>query len=69
MPTSAPAPDDLYRQLQRHLDKMPVPYPATASGVELRILKQLFSEQDARLTLCLSAIPERLKTIRRRVTP
>jgi NAD-dependent dihydropyrimidine dehydrogenase PreA subunit len=61
--------DDLYRALQRHLDKMPVPYPATASGVELRILKQLFPPEDARLTLCLAAIPEKLSTIRRRVRP
>jgi ferredoxin len=61
--------DDLYRALQQHLDKMPVPYPATESGVELRILKQLFPPEDARLALCLAAIPEKLTTIRRRVRP
>ena len=61
--------DDLYRALQRHLDRMPVPYPATESGVELRILKRLFSPEDARLTLCLAAIPEKLATIQRRVKP
>jgi len=33
------ADDELYRSLQRHLDRMPVPYPATESGVELRILR------------------------------
>jgi hypothetical protein len=32
---------DVYRRLQRHLDELPVGYPATASGVELRILKRL----------------------------
>ena len=46
---------------------MPVPFPATESGVELRILRHLFSPEDARLALCLSAIPERLASIRRRL--
>ena len=58
--------DELYRALQRHLDRMPVPFPATESGVEIRILKQLFTPDEARLALCLSAIPETLGTIHRR---
>ena len=57
---------ELYRALQRHLDRMPVPYPATESGVEIRILKQLFTPDEARLALCLSAIPETLGPIHRR---
>jgi ferredoxin len=59
--------DELYRCLQQHLDRMPVPFPATESGVELRILKHLFSPDDAQLALCLSAIPERLASIHRRL--
>ena len=58
--------EELYRELQRHLDRMPVPYPATESGVEIRILQQLFTPEEARLALCLSAIPEPLETIHRR---
>lgn len=58
--------DELYRALQRHLDRMPVPYPATESGVEIRILKQLFTPDEAGLALRLSAIPETLGTIHRR---
>jgi Na+-translocating ferredoxin:NAD+ oxidoreductase subunit B len=58
--------DEIYRALQRHLDRMPVPYPATESGVELRILKRLFTPDEARLALRLSAIPETLGTIHRR---
>ncbi len=57
---------DLFRALQRHLDHMPVPYPATESGVEIRILKQLFTPEEARVALCLSAIPEPLAAIHRR---
>ena len=67
MPAPSPAPDDdLYRALQQHLDRMPVPYPATESGVELSILRRLFSPEDARLALCLGVIPESLATIHRR---
>ncbi|HKH97854.1 MAG TPA: 4Fe-4S dicluster-binding protein [Candidatus Sulfotelmatobacter sp.] len=58
--------DEIYRALQRHLDRMPVPYPATDSGVEIRILQRLFTPAEARLALCLSAIPEPLATIHRR---
>jgi Na+-translocating ferredoxin:NAD+ oxidoreductase subunit B len=58
--------DELYRALQRHLDRMPVPYPATESGVEIRILRLLFTPDEARLALRLSAIPETLGTIHRR---
>jgi H+/Na+-translocating ferredoxin:NAD+ oxidoreductase subunit B len=61
------ADDEVYRALQRHLDRMPVPYPATESGVELRILKQLFTPEEAQLALHLSAIPEPTKTIHRRI--
>jgi Na+-translocating ferredoxin:NAD+ oxidoreductase subunit B len=67
MPAPVHAPDDdLYRSLQRHLDRMPVPYPATESGVELSILRRLFSPEDARLALHLSMIPEPLAAIHRR---
>jgi len=59
--------DEPYRALQRHLDRMPVPYPATESGVELRILKRLFTPEEAQLALCLSTIPESPTTIHRRV--
>jgi Na+-translocating ferredoxin:NAD+ oxidoreductase subunit B len=61
--------DDVYRQLQRHLDRAPVGFPATESGVELRILRALFSEEQAALALELSAFPEPLATILARVQP
>lgn len=62
-----PMPDqDLYRRLQVHLDRMPVGFPATASGVEIRILKRLFTSEEARVVLALSALPEPLHTIARR---
>jgi electron transport complex protein RnfB len=58
---------DIYRRLRAHLDRMPVGFPATESGVELRILEQLFSPQEAEIALELSAVPEALPTIHRRL--
>src|SRR5664279_4449644 len=60
-------PDTLYRKLQQHLDRMPVGFPATESGVEIRILRQLFTPEEAELALEASAIPEPAATIHRRV--
>jgi NAD-dependent dihydropyrimidine dehydrogenase PreA subunit len=40
---------DVYRTLQQHLDSMPVGFPATKSGAEIRILKHLFSPDEAKL--------------------
>jgi formate hydrogenlyase subunit 6/NADH:ubiquinone oxidoreductase subunit I len=62
-------PETLYRQLQQHLDRMPVPFPATESGVEIRILRQLFTPEEAELTLQASAIPEPATSIHRRIKP
>lgn len=53
----------VYRRLQRHLDRMPVGFPPTESGVELRILQQLYTPQEARIALALSAVPESADTI------
>jgi len=43
----------IYRQLQLHLDKQPVGYPKTLSGVELKVLKHIFSPEEAELALLL----------------
>src|SRR5512136_12360 len=59
--------DALYRDLQRHLDRMPIAFPATGSGVEIRILRRLFSPREARIALCLSAPTEPLSVIHRRI--
>jgi NAD-dependent dihydropyrimidine dehydrogenase PreA subunit len=45
---------------------MPVGFPATQSGVEIRILKHLFNPEDAEVALKLKFQPEPLKKIYRR---
>jgi ferredoxin len=59
--------EDLYRRLQQHLDRMPVGFPATKSGVEIRILERLFTIEEAQIALELSAIPEPPSVICRRL--
>ena len=46
--------EDIYRQLQGRLDRYSMGFSATASGIELKILRYLFSEDDADMFLVLS---------------
>ena len=57
---------DLYRTLQKRIDAMPVGFPATVSGVEIRILRRLFTPEEVEAALLLSAVPEPLARIYRR---
>ncbi len=50
--------EDIYRRLARHLDDLPAGFPSTESGVERRILRRLFTEEEAELALLLSLIEE-----------
>jgi len=58
---------DYYRELQKHLDKMPVGYPATESGIEIKILKHLFTLEQAKIALKLKFMAHPLKKIFRRL--
>ena len=57
----------VYRDLQEHLDRLPIGYPSTESGVEIRILKHLFTPVEAKVATQLSMIPEPLNRIYERV--
>ncbi len=58
--------DGIYKGLARHLDDLPGGFPPTESGVELRILRRLFSPEEARLACHLTLIPEEARVIARR---
>jgi len=60
------ATENVYRRLQQHLDQMPVGFPATDSGVELRLLEHLFTREEAEMALHLSALPESIEKIHAR---
>jgi len=47
-----------YKKLRSHLDKLPVGFPATLSGVELRILRDIFAPDEAEAALNFGYRPE-----------
>lgn len=59
--------EQVYLDLRKHLDRMPVNFPATRSGVEIRLLKHLFTPEEAEIALQLSMLPEPVQRIHRRV--
>lgn len=58
---------DIFKKLALHLNKTPGGFPETESGVELRILKQLFTKEEAELASDLHMIPEQVKDIAKRL--
>lgn len=58
--------DDIYQRLAKHLNKLPGGFPATESGVEMRILKRLFRPVEAELALQMTMLPETVEQIAER---
>ncbi len=59
--------NNIYRELQERLNAYSLGFPATESGIELKILKKLFSEEDAALFLAMSPGLEKPEDIAQRV--
>ncbi len=55
--------NQVYRDLQAQLDRLPIGFPSTESGVEIRILRHLFTPREGELACQLSMIPEPLDQI------
>ncbi len=49
--------ENSYRLLQQHLDKQAVGFPTVGSGADIRLLKRLFTPDEAKLALYLSYKP------------
>ncbi|MFX1394495.1 MAG: 4Fe-4S binding protein [Promethearchaeota archaeon] len=58
--------DEAYLKLREFLDLFPIGYPKTSNGIEIKILKRLFTEQEAKIAVCLTPIPEKVSRIARR---
>lgn len=56
MPTS-------YEKLARYLDRLPAGYPPAEDGVELQLLQELFTEEEAELALHLTLLNEEPRVI------
>jgi DNA-binding MarR family transcriptional regulator len=57
----------IYEKLREHLDSLPTGYPKTESGVELKILEKLFTEEEAEMTCQLKPVPESAEQIAQRL--
>jgi len=55
--------EKVYVKLQKHLDNQAVGFPATRSGVEIKILKHIFAPDEAEIACFLSYKFEPLETI------
>jgi hypothetical protein len=55
--------EEVYVRLREFLDKLPAGYPATPTGVEIKILKKMFTPEQAELTMKLSEEPEEVPAI------
>ncbi|NVM55623.1 MAG: 4Fe-4S binding protein [Candidatus Helarchaeota archaeon] len=58
--------EDSYVKLREFLDRFPIGFPETASKIEIKILKRLFTEEEARITVLLNPIPETAAKIAKR---
>jgi len=59
--------DEVYTQLAKKLDELPNGFPATPTGVELRILKKIFEPKEAEIALKLSPMPQTNEAIASRL--
>ena len=55
--------DDIYRKVQQQLDQYSIGFPATESGVEIDILKFLFTREEAELFHQITGEPETPESI------
>ncbi len=58
---------DVYASLARALDKLPHGFPATPDGIELEILRRIFTPEDAAMALRLKPVPETANQVARRL--
>jgi len=58
---------DVYRRLAKRLDEFPNGFPATESGVELKILQKIFTPEEAEMTLKIRPVPETVEAVAERL--
>ena len=60
-------PEDIFRILQQRLDLYSMGFPATETGIEIKILKKLFNEKDAEMFLNMSPMLENPESVAQRL--
>ncbi|MBU2546845.1 MAG: 4Fe-4S binding protein [Proteobacteria bacterium] len=60
--------DDVYQKLAEHLDTLPQRYPTnTGTGLELKVLRHIFSPEEAEMAVQLKPLPEAAADIAARI--
>ena len=59
--------EQVYRDVQRYLDRLPSGFPAVESGLDIKLLKRFFTPEEAAIAVQLSMKPEPLQRIHARV--
>jgi Na+-translocating ferredoxin:NAD+ oxidoreductase RNF subunit RnfB len=59
--------EDVYTRLAKKLDELPNGYPATESGVEMKILKKIFAPEEAEMALQMRPMPETVEAVAERL--
>jgi len=59
--------EDVYTRLREFMDTLPAGFPETPTGVEIKILKKIFTPEQAELTMKLTKEPEEVSVIAARV--
>ncbi len=59
--------EEVYARLREFMDSLPAGYPATPTGVELRILEKLYTPDHAELTMQLTQDPEEASAVAARL--
>jgi Na+-translocating ferredoxin:NAD+ oxidoreductase subunit B len=57
---------NVYEDLAAHLDRLPAGFPRTPTGVEMRILKRLFTPEEAALAQLMTLKPETAQQVAKR---
>jgi len=58
--------EEIYSKLRVFLDQFPLGFPKTPTGVEIDILKRLFTEEEAKIAVLLNIKPETASQIAKR---
>jgi electron transport complex protein RnfB len=59
--------ESIYARLAKHLNTLPISYPATKSGIEVRILERWFTPEEAEIALVMNGYPESVVVISERL--
>jgi NAD-dependent dihydropyrimidine dehydrogenase PreA subunit len=58
--------EDVYKRLRLFMDRLPAGFPETPTGVKIKLLKKMFTPEEAEFVMLMSSEPESLADMARR---